>query len=273
LTLSVKSFQTPRHLGNLGLAAELALGADLAGDARHLRGEHAQLLDHRVDDVGGLQELAAQRPAVDIEFHGLQQVALGDGGDRAGHFTGRPQQVVDQRVDRAFHVGPGAAGESEPHALPGLAFAADDLSHALELLRHPLVRGHNFVKSVGDLAVDSEMIAGHANRKITAAHRLQGVEQLLRRIGLAVFQGAVFEGFDLRSLARRRRPRIEITHGSPRKRPIDFRDSDIEFGASNRSNQIKASGIPGPAAPGLVPRSQPKRVNAASGNFVPAPGE
>ena len=80
----------PGDLDDLGLAAKLALGADFAGNAGHFRGEHAQLLDHRVDDVGGLQELAAQRPAVDIEFHGLQQVALGDGGDRAGHFTGRP---------------------------------------------------------------------------------------------------------------------------------------------------------------------------------------
>ena len=48
-----------RHLRHLGLAAELALGADLARDARHLGGEHAELLDHRVDDVGRLQEFAA----------------------------------------------------------------------------------------------------------------------------------------------------------------------------------------------------------------------
>ena len=94
------------HFRHLGLAAELALGADLARDARHFRGEHAELLDHRVDDGGGPQEFAAQRAAVDIELHGLQQVALRHGGDRAGHFAGRPEQIVDQRVDRAFHVAP-----------------------------------------------------------------------------------------------------------------------------------------------------------------------
>ena len=48
---------------DLGLAAELAFGADLAGHARHLRGERAELVDHRVDGLGGAQELALQRPA------------------------------------------------------------------------------------------------------------------------------------------------------------------------------------------------------------------
>ena len=38
-TLSVRSFQVPRHAAHFGLAAEFAFGADLAGDARHFRGE------------------------------------------------------------------------------------------------------------------------------------------------------------------------------------------------------------------------------------------
>ena len=42
LTLSVRSFQVPRHAAHLGLAAELALGADLAGDAGDLVGERAR---------------------------------------------------------------------------------------------------------------------------------------------------------------------------------------------------------------------------------------
>ena len=78
------------HFRHLRLTAELALGADFARDARHFRGEHAELLDHRVDDVGGLQKFAAQRAAIDVELHGLQQVALRHGGDRAGHLAGRP---------------------------------------------------------------------------------------------------------------------------------------------------------------------------------------
>jgi hypothetical protein len=39
LTLSVKSFQVPATPGTKGLAAELAFGADFAGDAGHFGGE------------------------------------------------------------------------------------------------------------------------------------------------------------------------------------------------------------------------------------------
>ena len=49
--------------GHLRLAAELAVGADLARDARHLGGEGVELIDHRVDGVLQLEDLAlARRP-------------------------------------------------------------------------------------------------------------------------------------------------------------------------------------------------------------------
>src|SRR6266581_3773799 len=48
-TLSVRSFRLP---------AELPLGADFARDARHLGGERPELVDHRVDRVLQLQDLA-----------------------------------------------------------------------------------------------------------------------------------------------------------------------------------------------------------------------
>src|SRR5207253_1351087 len=44
--------------GDLGLAAELALGADLASDARDLGGKRVQLIDHRVDRVLEREDLA-----------------------------------------------------------------------------------------------------------------------------------------------------------------------------------------------------------------------
>src|SRR5207237_8807570 len=47
-----------RRAFDLCLAAELALGADLAGHAGDLGGEGAQLLDHRVDGARGAKELA-----------------------------------------------------------------------------------------------------------------------------------------------------------------------------------------------------------------------
>src|SRR5579863_5363673 len=64
LTVSVSSFQVPP-----------TLGADLAGDARHLGGERAQLLDHRVEGLLEQQDLAAH---VDGDL--LRQIAVGDRG-------------------------------------------------------------------------------------------------------------------------------------------------------------------------------------------------
>ena len=49
LTLSVRSFQMPETPAHVRLAAQLALGADLAGHPGHLVGERGQLVDHRVD--------------------------------------------------------------------------------------------------------------------------------------------------------------------------------------------------------------------------------
>ena len=59
LTLSVRSFQVPATPGTCGLAAELAFGADLAGHAAHFAGEAVELIDHRVDRVLQLEDLAA----------------------------------------------------------------------------------------------------------------------------------------------------------------------------------------------------------------------
>ena len=48
-----------RHAGHRRLAPQLAFGADLARDACDLGRERAELIDHRVDDVLDLQDLAA----------------------------------------------------------------------------------------------------------------------------------------------------------------------------------------------------------------------
>ena len=74
-TESVRSFQVPADARHLRLAAELALGADLAGDPGDLVGEGPQRLGHRVDGLGELGDLAAR---VDGDL--LRQVAVGDGG-------------------------------------------------------------------------------------------------------------------------------------------------------------------------------------------------
>ena len=83
LTLSVRSFQVPATPLTLAWPPSLPSEPDLARDARHLGGERAELADHGVHDLADAQELAAQRAAVDLELHGLREVALGDGADDA----------------------------------------------------------------------------------------------------------------------------------------------------------------------------------------------
>src|SRR5205085_1454857 len=60
---------------DLRLAAQVALRTDLTGDARDLRGKRVQLIDHDVDRVFQLADLAA-----DLDGDLLGQIALGDGG-------------------------------------------------------------------------------------------------------------------------------------------------------------------------------------------------
>ena len=42
-----------------------------------------------------------------------------DGADDASHLACRPQQVIDQGIDRGFHLAPGPAGEAQAQALAG----------------------------------------------------------------------------------------------------------------------------------------------------------
>jgi hypothetical protein len=90
------------HALHLGLAAELALGADLARDARDLGGEGVELVDHRVDGLLELQHLAAH---VDGDL--ARQVAVGDGRGDLGDVADLRREVAGHRVDvlvSSFHA-------------------------------------------------------------------------------------------------------------------------------------------------------------------------
>src|SRR5207245_57332 len=108
------------HATYVGLAAELALGADLAGDARHLRGERADLIDHRVDGVLELQDLAAA-----IHRYLLGQVTIGDGGGDLGDVADLRGEVAGHRVDGIGEVLPGAGHVADVGLAAELALGAD----------------------------------------------------------------------------------------------------------------------------------------------------
>ena len=166
-------FPRARHAGHLRLSAQFAVGSHFARHARHFRGEHAQLLNHRVHDLRRPQEFAFQRPAVHVQPHCLRQVALRDGGDRARHFRGRPQQIFHQRVDRNFHLAPRARdswNRVRSRVRPSLPTTWPD---ALQLLRHLLVGGDDVVECVGDFSGKAGPRSGQANGEIAVAHGLQ----------------------------------------------------------------------------------------------------
>src|SRR5207237_216534 len=72
----------PGDAGHVRLAAQLALGADLACHARHLGGERAQLVHHGVDGLFQLQDLAANVHA-DLAAQVAVRHGDGDVGDVA----------------------------------------------------------------------------------------------------------------------------------------------------------------------------------------------
>src|SRR5205807_956401 len=94
------------HALDLGLTAQASFGAYLLGHAGDLGGERGELVDHGVDGVLELQDLAAC-------VHGdlLGQVALGHGrgdlGDAshlAGEVSGHEVDVVGEVLPRARHA-------------------------------------------------------------------------------------------------------------------------------------------------------------------------
>src|SRR4029077_18583051 len=87
-------FPGARHAFHLSLAAQLALGADLAGDAGDFRGEGVQLVDHDIDGVLEFEDLA-----LDLHRDLLREVALLHGGRHFGDVTDLGREVGGELVD------------------------------------------------------------------------------------------------------------------------------------------------------------------------------
>src|SRR4029078_7076319 len=82
------------HAPQVGLAAQLALGADFARHAGHFGGEGVELVHHRVDGVLELENLA-----LDVDGDLLRQVALCHGRGDFGDVADLAGQIAGHRVD------------------------------------------------------------------------------------------------------------------------------------------------------------------------------
>ena len=177
-------------LRGLGLAAELALDADLARHAGHLGGEAVELIDHRVDGVLQLQELA-----LDVGGDLLAQVAVGHRGRHLGDVAHLPGQVAGHQVDVVGQVLPDAADlDRHRRRLTELALGADlahDAGHlgdeAVELVDHRvdgvLELEHLPVDVAGDLLAQVAVGDGadHALHLARRAHEV--LDQAVDRLG------------------------------------------------------------------------------------------
>src|SRR5205085_1586283 len=122
----------PRALDTLdgGLTAEAALGADLARDARDLGRERAQLVDHRVDRVLQLEDLAA---GVDRDL--LGQVAVGHGRRDLGDVAHLARQVPRACPPRRASALPRALDALDGGLTAEAALGADLARDARDLVR------------------------------------------------------------------------------------------------------------------------------------------
>src|SRR5439155_1164696 len=111
--------------GHYGLAAQPTIGADLAGDARHLGGERAQLLDH------GVQRFLEQKDfATHVDRDLLREIAAGDRGGDLGDVANLCGQVRGHEVDVVGQVLPGAGDSADVGLSAQAPFGADLARHA-----------------------------------------------------------------------------------------------------------------------------------------------
>ena len=124
--------------GHFGLAAELAVGADLARHAGHFAGEGVELVDHGIERFLQLKDFARH-------VHGdlLRQVALRHRSGHLGDIADLAGEVRGHRVDGVGEVLPGTGDAAHLRLTAELAFGADlarDARHfageAVELVHH-----------------------------------------------------------------------------------------------------------------------------------------
>src|SRR5580698_4998567 len=162
--------------GDLCLAAQFSVRADFTRDARYLSREHAKLLNHGVYDGGRTQEFAFEWPSINVQLYGLRQIAFRHGRDSARDFRRWAQQIIDERVDRYFHLSPRRLGQVKSHALSRAALFTHHLPDAFQFLRHLLVGSHDVVERVGDFSGQPGPVTRQPHREVAVAHGLEAGE-------------------------------------------------------------------------------------------------
>ena len=130
LTLSVRSFQTPATPRTWAWPPSRPSEPTSRATRVTSRGERAELVDHRVDGVLQLQDLAA-----DVDGDLLGEVAVGDGRGHLGDVAHLAGEVAGHGVDAVGQVLPGAGDALDLGLAAELALGADLAGDAGHLAR------------------------------------------------------------------------------------------------------------------------------------------
>src|SRR6185436_4302165 len=151
---------------HFGLAAEAAFGADLARDARHLRGERVELVHHGVQRFLQLKDFARH-------VHGdlLRQVALGHRGRHFGDVADLAGEVRRHRVDAVGQILPGAGDAAHQRLAAELAFGADFAGDAGDFAGERVELVHHGVDGVFQLEDFAAHVDGDLLRQVAAGDR------------------------------------------------------------------------------------------------------
>ena len=165
---------------DLGLAAQLSLGADLAGHAGHFGGDQTQAIHQLVDRGPDAKGIALHRSTVVLERHLVGEVAFRDVGDDPGDLLGSPGHLVNHAVDAIDTGRPGAGGSTRQRSLGHLTLAADRATDTADFEDHAVGALDHLVERPAHRREHLVAAArGQADREISIAHRAESVGQIL----------------------------------------------------------------------------------------------
>src|SRR5205085_2622579 len=151
---------------DLGLTAQLAFSAHVAGHARHLVGEGVALVDH---DVDGVLELADR--ALDVDGDLARQVAVVDRGRDVGDVADLGGEVARHGVHVVGEVFPYTADALHLGLPAQLAFGAHLAGDARHLVRECIELVDHRVDGVLQLEDLAANVDGDLPRKVALLNR------------------------------------------------------------------------------------------------------
>ena len=157
---------------DVGLTAELALGAHLADHARNAGGDGAEALHHRLHGCAQFAKVSLQGRSVHVERHVPREVPVRDEPEDGCGLADRPSHLLDKRVDRVHGHGPRPAGV-ERRPLRRLPFEPYAPIHAPEFAHQRIVLLDEGIEGERDLAHHpvGHTICGQANREVSLLGR------------------------------------------------------------------------------------------------------